>query len=124
MHQGKVAEAKLILQKACIFDWSTGNYFDLKFYERAQEMLRGVEAKIMNYENSFSKCLKPTTGQSLQCPWKHTAPKQSKHEMPNSDLGDEEMTTFHATSGLHSHSEIYDHNASFEELQENSSIKI
>ena len=85
-HQGKVAEAKLTLQKACIFDWSTGNYFDLKFYKRAQEMLRGVEAKIMNYENSFIKCLKPTTGRSLQCPWSHTAPNQSKHEMPNSDL--------------------------------------
>ena len=42
MHQAKVAEAKLILQKACIFDWSTGNYFGLKFYERAQEMFRRV----------------------------------------------------------------------------------
>ena len=86
MHQGRVAEGKLILQNACIFDWSTGNDFDLKFYERAQEMLRGVEAKVKNYEFFFIKCLKPTTGRSLQCPWRHTAPNQSKHEMPNSDL--------------------------------------
>jgi hypothetical protein len=106
MHQGRVAEAKLILQTVtpASLTGPQGNDFDLRFYERAQEMLREVEAKATNYdsikENSFIECLKPTTGKSLQCPWRHTAPNQSEHEMPNSDLGDWEMTTFHATSGF------------------------
>lgn len=99
MHQGRVAEAKLILRTVAPASSTGPRGADshLRSYERAHEMLREAEAKEMNYdsrkENSF-------TEQSLQCSWRHTAPNQSEYEMLNSDLGDWEMTTFHATSGF------------------------
>ncbi|KAH9326883.1 hypothetical protein KI387_007061, partial [Taxus chinensis] len=100
MHQGRTVEAKTILQnvKPASANVPEGLDSHLKSYERAQEMLRDLEGKPMNYnilkENSAVESL-----ESLPCPSKHAENYQNEHEKLNSESMDSEDTRLHSTPG-------------------------
>eukprot|EP01018_Ginkgo_biloba_P031140 Gb_23420 [translate_table: standard] len=105
MNQGRVSEAKAMLQsvKAASANGPWGLDSHLKSYERAQEMLREIEAQSLNYDSLMENSvegLKSSVWQSLPCPWKHTPHNLSENEKLSSDSGVSGATTFLATSGF------------------------
>eukprot|EP01018_Ginkgo_biloba_P030665 Gb_29997 [translate_table: standard] len=105
MNQGRVSEAKTMLQsvKAASANGPWGLDSHLKSYERAQEMLREIEAQSLNYDSLMENSvegLKSSVWQSLPCPWKHTPHNLSENEKLSSDSVVSGANTFFATSGF------------------------